>query len=70
MLVDLINDTWAADESMRTYVTDDGESGDWLAAASSASSRPATKSSSDIADEEIFLEDALGTIAVAQEPFG
>jgi len=55
MLVDLINDTRAADESMRTYVTDDGESGDWLAAASSASSRPATKSSSDIADEEIIL---------------
>jgi len=55
MLVDLINDTRAADESMCTYVTDDGESGDWLAAASSASSRPANKSSSDIADEEIAL---------------
>ena len=55
MLVDLINDTRAADESMRTYVTDDGESGDWLAAASSASSRPVTKTSSDIADEEIAL---------------
>jgi len=40
---------------MRTYVTDDGESGDWLAAASSASSRPASKSSSDIVDEEIAL---------------
>ena len=53
ILVDLINDTRDVYESMRTYVTDDGESGNWLAAASSASSRPATKSSSDIADEEI-----------------
>ena len=34
MLVDLINNTRAANESMRTYVTDNGESGDWLAAAS------------------------------------
>jgi len=40
MLVVLINETRAADESMHTYVTDDGESGDWLAAASSASARP------------------------------
>ena len=55
MLVDLIDETRAADESMRTYITDDGESGDWLAAASSASSRPLNKSSSDIADEEIAL---------------
>jgi len=55
MLVDLINNTRTTDESMRTYVTDDGKSGDWLAAASLASSRPATKSSSDIADEEIAL---------------
>jgi len=28
MLVVLINETRAADESMHTYVTDDGESGD------------------------------------------
>ena len=55
MLVDLINDTRSADESMSTYFVDDGESGEWLAAASSASSRPVTKSSSDIADEEIAL---------------
>ena len=55
MLVVLIDETRAADESMRTYITDDGESGDWLAAASSASSRPLNKSSSDIADEEIAL---------------
>jgi len=55
MLVDLINDTLVADESMRTYVTDDGESGDWLAVASSVSSRPDTKSSSDMTDEEIAL---------------
>jgi len=34
MLVDLINNTRDANESMRTYVTDNGESGDWLAAAS------------------------------------
>ena len=40
---------------MRTYITDDGESGDWLAAASSAFSHPLNKSSSDIADEEIAL---------------
>jgi len=50
MLVVLIDETRAADESMRTHITDDGESGDWLAAASSASSRPLNKSSSDIAD--------------------
>ena len=37
MLVVLINETRAADESMHTYVTDDGE---WLAAASSTSARP------------------------------
>jgi len=55
MLVVLIDETWAADESMRTYVTDDGESVDWLAAASSASSRPVNKLSSDIVDEEIAL---------------
>jgi len=54
-LVVLIEETRAADESMRTYITDDGESGDELAAASSASSRPLNKSSSDIADEEIAL---------------
>ena len=53
MLVVLIDETRAADESMRTYITDDGESGDWLAAASSASSCPINKSSSDIANEEI-----------------
>ena len=36
-------------------VTDDGESVDWLAGASSASSHPVNKSSFDIADEEITL---------------
>jgi len=51
----LIDETRAADESMRTYITNDGELGDWLAAASSASSRPLNKSSSDIANEEIAL---------------
>ena len=45
----------AVDACMRTYVTDDGESGDWLAAAFSASVRPVNKSSSDIANEEIAL---------------
>jgi len=50
-----IDETRAAEESMRTYVTDDGESGDWLAATSSASARPVNKSSSYIADEEITL---------------
>ena len=55
MLVEPIDETRAKDESMRTYITDDGESGDWFAAASSASSRPLNKSSSDIADEEIAL---------------
>jgi len=50
-----IDETQAADESMCTYITDDGESGDWLTAASSASSRPLNKSSSDIANEEIAL---------------
>jgi len=55
MLVELIDETRAKDESMRTYITDDGESGDLFAAASSASSRPLNKSSSDIADEEITL---------------
>ena len=51
----LIDETRAADESMRTYVTDDGESVDWLAAASLASSCPVNKSSSSIANEEIAL---------------
>jgi len=55
MLVVFIDETRDADESMRTYITDDGESGDWLAAVSSASSRFINKSSSDIADEEIAL---------------
>ena len=55
ILVVLIDETRSADESMRTYITNDGESGDRLAAASSASSRPINKSSSDIADEEIAL---------------
>ena len=57
MLVVLIDEIRAADEYMRTYVTDDGESVDWLAAASSASSpsRSVNKSSPDIADEEIAL---------------
>ena len=55
MLVVLIDETRTADESMRTYITHDGESGDWLVAVSSASSRPLNKSSSDIADEEIAL---------------
>ena len=55
MLVVLIDETRAADESMRTYVTDDGELVDWLAAASSASSRPVNESSSDIVNEEIAL---------------
>jgi len=40
---------------MRTYITNDGESGDWLAAASSASSRPLNKSSSDVSNAEIAL---------------
>ena len=40
---------------MRTYITNDGELIDWLAAASLASSCPLNKSSSDIADEEIAL---------------
>ena len=31
MLVVLIDETRAAHESMRTYITDDGKSGDWLA---------------------------------------
>ena len=51
----VVDETWTADQSMRTYVTDDGESVDWLAAASSASSRPVNKSSPNIADEEIAL---------------
>jgi len=51
MLVVLIDET--RDESMRTYVTDDGESVGWFAAAFSASSRHVNKSSSNISDEEI-----------------
>jgi len=43
MLVVLIDET-RADESMRTYVTDDGESVDWFAAVSSASSRIVSQS--------------------------
>jgi len=55
ILVVLIDETLAADESMRNYITDDGESGDWLVVASSTSSLPLNKSSSDIADEAIAL---------------
>jgi len=55
MFVVLIDETRAADESMRTYITDDGESGNWIAVASSASSCPLNKSSSIITDEEIAL---------------
>jgi len=54
MLVTLNDKTRAADESMRTYVKH-GKSDDWLAVVSSASSRPATKTGSDIADDEIAL---------------
>jgi len=55
MLVVLNDETRTADESMRTYITDDGESGDWFTITSSSSSRPLNKSSSDITDEEIAL---------------
>jgi len=51
----LIDETRAADESMHTYITNDGESGNWLPVVSLASSGPLNKSSSDIADEEIAL---------------
>lgn len=37
LLVLLIDEKRAGDDSIRTYVTDDRESGDWLAAASLAS---------------------------------
>jgi len=50
MLVVLIYKTRSSDESMRTYVTNDGESVDSL-----ASCRPVNKSSSDITDKEIAL---------------
>jgi len=43
MLVVFIEETWVADESMRTYITNDGESGDWLVVASLASFRPLSK---------------------------
>jgi len=46
----LIDETWAVDESMRTNATNV-----WLAEASSASARPVSKSSSNIANEEIAL---------------
>ena len=55
MLVMLIDETRDVNESMRTYITIDGKLGDWLAVASSASSRPLNKSSSDIVNEEIAL---------------
>jgi len=55
ILVVLIDETLAADESMRNYITDDGESGDWLVVASSTSSLFLNKSSSDIADKAIAL---------------
>jgi len=55
LLVSLIDKQRAAKESMLTYVTDDGESGDWLAEASSTSKESAKKTSSDIADEKIRL---------------
>ena len=55
MLVVLIDEPKDADASMCTYVTDDGESGDQVAVASSASARHVNKSSSDIPNEEIVL---------------
>jgi len=55
MLVVLIDGTQAADESIRTYLTDDGELVNWLAGVSSASSRPVNKSSFNIANEEFTL---------------
>jgi len=67
MLVVLIDETRASDESMRTYVSDDGESVDWLAAASSASSRP-VKKKVEFRHCQRLLEDAPPSIAVTQEP--
>jgi len=55
MLVMFIDETRAGDESMRTYITTDGKSGDWLVVVSSASSRSLNKSSSDVVNEEIAL---------------
>ena len=55
MLVVLTDETRTVDESMRTYITNDGESGDWFPSSSSASSRPFNKSSSDIINGEITL---------------
>jgi len=51
----LIDKTRTVDESMRTYITDDGEFGDWFTPVSWASSHPLNKSSSDITNEEIAL---------------
>ena len=55
MLVEFIDETRAADESMRTYITDDGELGDWFAGHLRHLLALSTKSSSDNADEEIAL---------------
>lgn len=58
MLVEYIDETRAAEEAKRDYVSDDGEAaGDWLAAASSAASHAVSglRSSSVIAAEEIAL---------------
>jgi len=64
----LIDEKRAADESMSTYVTDDEELGDWLAAASSVSKGPAKKTSAFhylLTDSSVA--DALGPLGSTHE---
>ena len=68
MLVVVIDETRTGDESMRTYVTDDGESVDWFAAISSVSSRPVNKSSSNITNKRLPCVGWPGSIDITQEP--
>jgi len=64
----LIDEKRAADEFMSTYVTDDEELGDWLAAASSVSKGPAKKTSAFhylLTDSSVA--DALGPLGSTHE---
>jgi len=70
MLVVLIDGTQVVDESMRTCVTDDGQSVYWLAAGSLASSRPHGRQVEfqHCRQSDCLVEDAPASIAVTHEP--
>jgi len=70
MLVVLIDGTQVVDESMRTCVTDDGQSVYWLAAGSLVSSRPHGRQVEfqHCRQSDCLVEDAPASIDVTHEP--